>query len=192
MRSLPLHFTGPLTFTSGDLCLFESPLRDAACIYLWTIQSDRDRRFYIHYVGETQAFAERQREHLVHILGLDYGIFDPAQARLGVQSLVWPGLWRDKSPEGPSRALEHYARVSMAVLDYVSALAIFAAAVQVDVKLRRHIEGSIGWNLREQHRESAVLYPDDNRVAKSSSKVSLRLEVSSDEPIAGLDHWLEV
>ena len=95
MESLALHFCGPLTFAAGENCLFDSPLRDATCVYLWTIRSDQDYKYYIHYVGEAMSFAARQREHLIHILGLNYGVFDAAEAKQGKRALVWKGLWRD-------------------------------------------------------------------------------------------------
>jgi hypothetical protein len=192
MRSLQLHFNGPLTFTPGDRCLFHSPLRDVACVYLWTIRSDRDHRHYIHYVGEAGSFARRQKEHLVNILGLNYGIFDPVKARQGIQRLVWPGLWRDKSADGPARLLGQYGQITAAVVEYISAMDVFVAETDVEVGLRRHIEGSIGWNLRNSHKDSKMLYPDDNHVGRNFTSASIRLEISSDEPIAGLDPEIEI
>jgi hypothetical protein len=43
IQSLPLHFSGPLTFTPGARSLFHSALQDVACVYLWTIRSEFDR-----------------------------------------------------------------------------------------------------------------------------------------------------
>ncbi len=68
MEPLPLHFNGALTFTEGARSLFHSPFRDDACVYLWTIKSDFDQKYYIHYIGEAESFAKRQREHLIQIL----------------------------------------------------------------------------------------------------------------------------
>ena len=192
MQSLPLHFNGPLTFKPGDRCLFTSPLRDSACVYLWTNRSDRDHRHYIHYVGEAKSFAKRHREHLIHILGLNYGIFDPTAARQGIQRLVWPGLWRDKSPDGPGRLLEQYGQITSMVIDYVSSMTVFVAETDVEAGLRKHIEGSIGWNLRNNHKDCKMLYPDDNHVGRNVTSASIRLEITADETIAGLDPEMEI
>ena len=192
MNSIALHFQGPLTFTPGVRSLFHSPLQNAECVYLWTIQSDVDNRFYIHYIGEATSFARRQREHLIQVLGLNYGIFDPAEARNGVQTRLSQGLWRDRSPEGPGRLLEKYSQMTSDVLRYFETLNVFAAVTSVDRWTRKHIEGSIGWNLRNNHKSEKMLYPDDNRVGTMAAKVAHQLCISSDVPIAGLDSVLEV
>ena len=192
MNDIKLHFHGPLAFTPGQQCLFHSPLQSAACVYLWTIQSEIDSRFYIHYVGEAAAFARRQREHLIQVLGLNYGIFDPAEARKGVQSRIWEGLWRDRSPEGQGRLLEKYSQITNDVLRYVEALSVFVAETTAEPRLRKHIEGSIGWNLRNNHASQKMLYPDDNYIGTMATKVGTRLCISSDASIAGLDSDLEI
>lgn len=194
METRLLHFNGPLTFTDGPRCLFDSPHRKDPGVYLWTIQSDVDRRYYIHYVGETLAFAERHRTHLIGILGLNYGIFDPAAARQGQQSPLWAGLWRDKGDEvykGPGRALAWYRQNPEAVLRYVEALAVFFAPVDGDAQLRKHIEGSIGWNLRRNHEDASVIYPRDNRIGTGAPR-GIRLQISAGAPVAGLATTLDI
>jgi len=71
-------------------------------------------------------------------------------------------------------------------------MTVFAAQIASDTQKRRHIEASIAWNLRNNHPEAKALYPDDNRVGSGRSKVFIRLEITSDEPIAGLDPVLEI
>lgn len=156
------------------------------------VLSLRDQRHYIHYIGEASLFARRQKEHLIQILGLNYGTFDLAAAKQGVRKLNCPNLWRDKSPDGPERALDRYGQLTRDVLDYVAGLTVFVAQIDGDVQLRRHIEESLAWNLRNNHPDDKVLYPDDNRVGAGRSKGTIRLEISSDKPIAGLDPVLEV
>ncbi len=101
MQTITLHFSGPLTFMPGDRSIFHYAHRDAPCVYLWTIRSDLDGDYYIHYVGKALSFAKRRREHLVQILELNYGIFYPVACRQGMDKRVWSGLWRDKSQDGP-------------------------------------------------------------------------------------------
>jgi len=191
MAPINLHFHGPLTFTPGERSLFHSPLQDAACVYLWTVQSDLDGLYYIHYVGETTGFVARQREHLVHILGMDWGIFDPVEARKGVQKRIWPGLWRDRSQDGPARLLEKYGQSSADVPRYVEALSVFVAGTDVDGRLRKHIEGSIGWNLRSNHKDKSALYPEDNHIGVGR-RIGASLLITADAPIAGLDAVIEI
>jgi len=191
MEPISLHFHGPLTFTPGERCLFHSPLQDAACVYLWTIRSDLDGLYYIHYVGETTDFGARQREHLVHVLGMNWGIFDPVEARQGVQKRIWPGLWRDGSQDGPARLLQAYARGSTDVLRYIEALTVFVAETDVDRRLRKHIEGSVGRNLRDNHRDKSALYPEDNHIGVGR-RIGASLLITADAPIAGLDPVIEI
>jgi hypothetical protein len=129
---------------------------------------------------------------LVHILGLDYGIFDPKEARKGIQERLWSGMWRDKSPDGPARVLEQYGQLTAVVLEHVASLMVFVAPIDGNRELRRHVEGSIGWNLRNNHMDCKALYPDDNHIGTSATKMAILLEISSDEPIAGLDATLEI
>lgn len=133
----------------------------------------------------------RQKEHLIHMLGLNYGIFDVVEARRGVARLVWRGVWRKGLPNGPSRSLDEYRTLAPAVRDYVDALAVFVAPLDVGRPLREHIEGSIASNLRTNHPECSTLYPRDCRTG-CGAEAGVRLEITSDEPIAGLDSPLDV
>jgi hypothetical protein len=78
------------------------------------------------------------------------------------------------------------------VVEYVRALEVFVAPVEADRSLRRHIEGSIASRLRTVHTDVKALYPDDNYAAAGSGKMQIRLEMTTDAPIAGLDHVLDV
>jgi hypothetical protein len=189
--SLSLRFQGPYTLTEGSRCLFGCEMRDIPCVYLWTI-SNEDGRYFIHYVGETYRFAARQRRHLMGILGLDSGIFDVPAARSGKLKRSWDGLWRDKSADSTSKALSHYATATAAVLEYVGAIEIFAARVDGDAQLRKNIEGAIGYNLRERHPDAKLLYPDDNRIGKGMTPRNMRLHISCDAPIAGVDEMIDI
>ncbi len=74
MKEIKLHFKGPFTFIDGPQSVFYSEQAKSPCIYLWTIRQKKDNSHYIHYVGETVSLVKRQREHLIQILGLNYGI----------------------------------------------------------------------------------------------------------------------
>ncbi len=191
MEANALHFHGPLTFTHGERSLFHSPLAKATGIYLWTIRSEIDGLYYINYVGEAMSFAARQREHLVQLLGMSYETLDISAARRGERKQLWRGLWRAKTPDGPGEALKLFASNAHAIFEYVAAIDVFVAETNVETNQRKHIEGSIGWNLRKNHPDKKVLYPDDNHVG-TGSKLGRRFRITADAPIAGLDEVLEV
>ncbi|MBM3252796.1 MAG: hypothetical protein FJZ16_00895 [Candidatus Omnitrophica bacterium] len=182
-----LHFNGPFTFIPGERSLFQSKWVESAGIYLWTIRSKVDNAYYIHYIGETSSFAKRQREHLINVLGLNYGIWDPVKAVNGVSELIWEGLWRNVSPDGIRKQIEAYQRLNKIVLDYIGINEVFFAETDVKKDVRRHIEGSIAQNLREKHKDSKHLYPEDNRVGRKRKKLGRQLHITSDENIKGLD-----
>jgi hypothetical protein len=145
----------------------------------------------IHYVGETGSFASRQREHLIEILGLNYGVFDPAAARRGESIQLWPGLWRDRSSEAPALAIERYRELAPVVIDYIDAMTVFVAPIDGDRTLRRQVEGAIAHNLRINHEKDSALYPPDNHTGVGS-QLGIFLGITSDEVIAGLDSTLMI
>jgi len=155
-------------------------------VYLWTIRQRSDESHLIHYIGETASFARRHREHLVHILGLNYGILNPDRAQDGVCELVWPGFWREASLSGSQRHLDFYRDSTAVTLDYISVLSVFFAELDVEARLRKHIEGSIGLHLRNTHPESKVLYPNDNHVGVTG-EIHGELLITATESIRGLD-----
>ena len=77
-------------------------------IYLWIIKDTDSNINYIHYVGETINFSKRQKEHLAHILGLNYYVIDANLVKQGVHKIVWNGMWGDKSKDADSKTLENY------------------------------------------------------------------------------------
>jgi hypothetical protein len=140
-----------------------------------------------HYVGETTSLGSRHRDHLIHIFGLNYGIFDVDKARHGVCALLWRGLWRDRSALASLEQLAAYGEVHSQVLRYVAAIDIFFAEFHGERQLRRHVEGCIGWNLRSNHPDCRVLYPDDSRIGTWPERNTGLLHITTSEPIRGID-----
>jgi hypothetical protein len=188
---IELNFTGPYKFSQPGNNIFTSPYAESAGVYLWTIRQKCDGSYLIHYVGETASFAKRQRQHLIGILGLDAGIFDPDRAQNGVCNLVWPGMWRDQSPKAPLRQIKAYEFINKTVLEYVDIIDVFFAKTDIDVQTRRHAEGCIAWNLRNNHPEDRVLYPDDNHAGMSRSMKNGSVMIRANEHIRGLDAVIE-
>jgi hypothetical protein len=187
MKDLSLRFEGPFTFTEGDHCVFRSPSANSPGIYLWTVRQKKDNTHLIHYVGETNWLGKRHREHLVQILGLNYGIFDADKAQEGACELRWNGLWRDRAPEASIRATVEYSQLHEVVVKYISVIEIFFAELEIELNLRKHIEGCIGWNLRNNHPECKQLYPDDNHIGTMKEKRIGLLHIEAAESIRGLD-----
>ncbi len=188
-----LHFSGPFGFQLGEISLFHSQYAKSEGIYLWVIKDKVRNMNYIHYVGETErGFAERHREHIMSILNMHYYIADAESAARGEVNILWQGMWRDKTIDAVGNTLVAYQAFSSKVIDYVSIIDIYFAPTTYDMYTRRHIEGSIGGNLRNNHPEHKRFYPDDNHIGTKKEKLGVTLTITSDEPILGLDSELEV
>jgi hypothetical protein len=159
---------------------------------LWVIKNKKDNLNYIEYIGETTSFGGRQKEHLIHILGLNYRIIDKDAASKGELKIIWNGLWRDKSKEGVGKLLDEYPQISQHILDYISLIDIYFAPTNLDKYLRKHIEGCIGWNLRNKYPQFKTFYPDDNHIGTFPEKLGKTLFINLPEPILGLDTELLV
>lgn len=178
--TITLNFKGPYKFTDGDNYLFKSDDAKSEGVYIWTIKKEKKDSYYVHYIGETSYFAKRQREHLVRILGLDYRIIDPTDAKNGKERIVWEGLWRDKSDDAVIKLWEKYGEVTHYVKEYIEIINIFFAETTCNKNLRRHIEGSIGWNLGKHSKELCIFYPDDNHIAVQKIK-NLQIQINGAE-----------
>jgi len=191
MYDLFLYFDGPFHFTEGADSIYHSPAANSAGVYLWTIKQDVDGSHLIHYVGETKNFGKRHREHLINILSLNYGIFEPDDARKGICTFLWRGLWRDRTADGPAKLISEYISLSQCVVRYIKVINIFYAELIIENALRKHIEGCIGWNLRNNHVDCKQLYPDDNHIGTMKEKKNGRLIITANQKIQGLDSIIE-
>lgn len=192
MKIINLNFVGPFSFTNEKTSVFKTSYSKSRGIYLWTVKQKKEGYHLIHYVGESTSFAKRQKEHLINILGLNYGIFDPVKAQEGVSELLWKGLWRTKTDDGPEKQIIAYQKLNSLVVEYLSIINIFFAETDVESNVQKHIEGCIGWNLRNKYPEYKVLYPDDNHVGTKAEKNIGQLIIQSSEPIKGLDGVIDI
>ena len=192
MNDIQLNFIGPLSFRDDSSSVFRSASAASAGVYLWTFRQEKSGEHLIHYVGETKFLAKRHRVHLINILGMNYGIFDPLQAKQGVRKELWKGLWRERSPDGPCKLLAIYTSLSSSAADYVNEMNIFFAPFDGDTNTRKHIEGSIGWRVRNEYADFKALYPDDNHIGTSATKLGCRLIITASEKILGLAPEVEL
>jgi len=192
MTQKSLHFFGPYSFLKGKKSLFHSEYSQNEGLYLWIIKDTDNNINYIHYIGETTKFAKRQKEHLVQILGLNYYVIDADLAKQGVHKILWNGMWRDKSKDAVTNAIKSYNTVSVYVVKYIECIDVYFAPTKFPRDIRRHIEGCIGWNLRNKYPVLTRFYPDDNRVGTRAEWLNKKISISSDEPIAGLDREIKI
>lgn len=192
MFDLRLDFKGPYRFVAGDDCLFNSSHASCAGVYLWTFVQETDGTHLVCYVGETVNFARRHREHLIHILGMNYGFIKASAAKRGECVWLWRGLWRDKSPDGPGKLIANHATLAPALLEYLDNLMVFFAPCDGDETTRKRLETAISHNLRTRHPEDRVLYPDDNYAGVATQRVGYRLRISAPQIIRGLDPEIEI
>lgn len=186
-----LDFQGPFKF-AGENSLFRCPLAKKAGVYIWVIRDELHEINYVGYIGETESFARRHREHFKSTLALDYSIIDIEAARQGVEVVLWPGMWRDKSDTATDKVLENYLTLNQKAIEHVMYRDVYFAATDVDTQLRRHIEGTIGWNLRNNHKDLNKFFPDEDRIRVSKNKYDIKLEVNLPTKIAGIDHEFEL
>jgi hypothetical protein len=190
MENILIEFIGPFKFFGKEKSTFSGDNKCSPGIYLWTFKTIKG--YMIHYIGQTTKFAIRQKEHLINILGLNYGIFDADEAKNGNQKIIWKGLWRDKNNVSLENALKDiYLDKKKEILEYIESIDIFFAELDGTNKLREHVEGSIGWNLRNNHKEFKTLYPDDNHIG-ISNKMNCKLFIINNHNILGIDNELEI
>jgi hypothetical protein len=187
ISNIKLHFSGPYTFFKGAKSLFHSAYAKSEGIYLWVIKQTNDNLNYIHYIGETTAFSKRHKEHITHVLGLNYQILDADKARQGIPEPIWNGMWRDKTENTVGYTLDNYDSVSKKVIEYIRVIDIYFASTHLTTDMRKHIEGCIGWNLRNRHPDLKIFYPDDNHVGTKPERLRENIIITSDEKILGLD-----
>lgn len=192
MNQQSLHFNGPYTFFDGDRSLFHSEFANDEGIYLWVIKDIENDINYIHYIGETTNFGKRQKEHLTQILGLNYYVIDTDLAKQGIHEVIWNGMWRDKTNDAAGNVLKIYEQLNNDVLRYIEYIDVYFAPTAFSSEIRKHIEGCIGWNLRNIHPELTKFYPSDNHVARRKIPLNEKITISSDQSISGLDSEIEI
>jgi len=192
MNEYTLHFQGPFSYLNKESSLFHSENGQDEGIYLWVIKDISNNVNYIHYVGETTNFSKRHREHLTHILGLNYQVIDADSAKQGICRILWNGMWRDKRTDAAKHTLDNYASISRYVVNYVKCCDIYLAPTKFSREIRRHIEGCIGWNLKNKHPELTRFYPADMHTGMMKEPLNKTLTISSDQPIAGLDDEIRI
>ncbi len=187
MDDIILDFFGPYKFVEGESYLFNSEHIRKEGIYIWTIKDQINKINYVHYIGETTSLGKRHREHIIHITGLNYGIWDSDQAEKGISEIIWKGMWRDRSNNAIISLLDNYSKMNEKIKDYIGIINIYFAPTALEKDLRKHIEGCIGWNFRHKFPDLKPFYPDDNHIGTKANRIGSRLIVNLPEDIAGIE-----
>ena len=183
--SSPLHFHGPFVFSEPGKTIAGCDFAAYEGIYLWTLSNSS--AVYIHYIGETTNFLKRHKDHLTQMLGLNYGLFSPMAVQEQNPQPVYGGAWRDRSPDPLSNTLTNWLNYRDQIVPYIESIRVYFAPTNFEPGVRKHIEGCIARNLREKHAEYSLFYPRDNRTGTKKQKLGVRLAVTCDAPIHGLD-----
>ena len=64
--------------------------------------------------------------------------------------------------------------------------------IDIDSSLRKHLEGRIGWNLRESHPQHKIFYPDDCHIGGKHPTFNNQIKISIDGKILGLDEVIPI
>ena len=77
--------------------------------------------------------------------------------------------------------------MSKRVIEFVSLINVYFAPMTCDMQLRKHLEGCLGWNLRNNHPALIMFYPADNHVG-TGERTGQKLIVNLPEAIEGIDN----
>lgn len=119
--------------------------------------------------------------------GLNYRIIDPDFARQGIEKIIWNGVWRDKTSNAVANLLNSYDKVSIKAIAYIGLINVHFAPTAFEAHLRKHIEGCLSWNFRNNYPNLKTFYPDDNRTMAKAQRLGKQLIVNLPEEIAGID-----
>lgn len=90
------------------------------------------------------------------------------------------------------KSIESHGLATRHVTGYIEHIAIYFARTRFPREIGRHVEGCIGWNLRNNYRELNIFYTADNHVGTMKDRLGKTITITSDQPIAGLDPELDI
>lgn len=158
-------------------------------VYIWAVKQ-MTGNYRVHYVGQTgRSFYKRTKEHIIHILGGNYGIWDSNAMKKGKLDVVWDGLWRSGTI---SDLIESFEVVGSAAKSYLSTLDLFLGNVTDDKHLRLHIEKAIVLALRESPETNSLLPSDIRYRASKKNKPDIKLNINCSSDIEGLPGFIEI
>jgi hypothetical protein len=172
--------------------LFAEPISAAAGIYLWTVRTAGG--FIVEYVGQTgQSFAKRTKDHLIQTFGGNYCVCDAQAMREGRAEVAWPGLWRRGSRDRMPEFAERYVELAPVIQQYVQAIEVFVAPLDVGRRLRERVEGALAHSIWDLPAPGGSLLPRDVRYRRrQQDEAQMSVCVRCCEQIIGLPSRLEI
>lgn len=182
-----LHFRGPYTICSETSDVLEGcECKTSNGIYLWVVPQHL-RGYKVSYLGETsKGFYSRTKEHVIQTLGGNYRVLDADQMRLGIEQIIWDGLWRRRAKDRLPEFLSRYEELAPLVKRYLFGQAVFLAPFEDD-SLRRRIEVALALHFRADQ-NSSILLPRDIqfRNGRKPDEEAVSVTFSADGHIEGL------
>ena len=110
-------------------------------------------------------------------MGLDYRALYVEAAKQGIEKIVWDRMWRDKFDKAMGNLLNRHEDIGHEVVDFLLYRHPFAITY-VDILLIKHIEGNVGWRLRNKYKDLNVFCHDGNHIGTSCHRYNMILEVN--------------
>jgi hypothetical protein len=187
MQPLHLHFHGPYALCSETADVLDGcEHQNSGGLYLWVVGQNTGH-FKISYLGETsRSFYSRTKEHIVQTLGGNYRVIDADQMRLGVEQIIWDGLWRRDARKRLPEFLTRYEELAPLIKRYLYGQAVFVAPFQGERRLLRRIEGALAIHMCSDSNASSLFPCDIRYVIRNATEAAVTVTVSADQHIEGL------
>jgi hypothetical protein len=186
-NGLILEFFGPFTLCGdkGDL-LFDQKISQQTGVYLWTVRF-RDG-FLVNYVGETgTSFYRRMKDHMIQCLGGNYRICEPMLFSRGERKILWNGMWRKGTRDLMPLFVSKYVELAPRIKEYLELIQVFVAPIETTSRMRRRIEGTIAFSLREQLPPIGTFMNEDVRyLLRKKGEDPVRVMISCSQGVLGL------
>ena len=188
-NQLILDFSGPfiLCGDEGDLLFDHQEIAQRTGVYLWAVRFQDG--FLVNYVGETgTSFYQRMKDHMIQCLGGNYRICEPTLFSQGKREILWNGMWRRGTRDLMPLFVSRYIELAPKIKEYLELIRVFVAPVETTSRMRRRIEGTIAFSLREQPPPIGTFINEDVRYfRRRRGEEPLRVRINCSQRILGLE-----
>jgi len=191
-KVLSVKFDGPHpAYSETRDVLADCKYRKAGGIYFWAIRVGDS--FRITHIGQTgTSFYQRMKEHIINTLGGNYRISESEALARGESKILWDGLWREGRRECLPEFLSGSTRLFEEAKRNLKLEKIFVAALDVEDRMRRRIEGGIAKEIRKDKVASSLLPPDIRVLGRLTTETAIPIRIVTSVKILGLPEQLDV